>query len=116
MSVFRLLLWWIKALYGSAKELKELGELAGMEETAEFAGALLRPHADGMKPMLETEEGRKLLEEVFQAAREAGRQLAREGRISEETQQRVSRELMPRDMYYQAAKEMFQQAGPQKEK
>ncbi len=109
ISVFRLLLWWMKALYGSAKELKELGEIAEMEETAEFAGALLRPHADGMKPMLETEDGRKLVEDVQIAARGAGRQLAQEGRISEEVLQKVSRELMPRDMYYQAAKESFQQ-------
>ncbi len=109
ISVFRLLLWWMKALYGSAKDLKELGEIAGMEETAEFAGALLRPHADGMKPMLETGDGRKLLEDVFQAAREAGRQLAGEGRIDEGILQRVSKELMPRDVYYQAAKESFQQ-------
>lgn len=79
-----------------------------MEETAEFAGALLRPHADGMRLMLEMEEGRKLVEDVIMASREAGRQLAKEGRISEEALQRVSRELMPRDAYYQAAKGMFQ--------
>lgn len=109
MSMFKLLLWWMKALYGSAKDLKELGEIAGMEETAEFAGALLRPHADGMKPMQEMEEGRRLVEDVLLAAREAGRQLAKEGRISEETLQNVSRELMPRDMYYQAVMETFQQ-------
>ncbi len=108
ISAFKLLLWWMKALYGSAKDVKELGELAGLEEVAEFAGALLRPHADGMRPMLETKEGRKPVEEVITAAREAGRQLAKEGRISEEVLQRVSRELMPRDAYYQAAKEMFQ--------
>lgn len=111
ISAFKLLLWWMKALYGSAKDVKELGELAGLEEVAEFAGALLRPHADGLRPMLETEAGRKLVEDVIMAAREAGGQLAKEGRISEDVLQRVSSELMPRDAYYQAAKEMLQ---PQK--
>lgn len=108
ISAFKLLLWWMKALYGSAKDVKELGELAGLEETAEFAGALLRPHADGMRPMLKMEEGRKLVEDIIMASREAGCQLAKEGRISDEVLQGVSRELMPRDAYYQAAKEMFQ--------
>lgn len=108
ISAFKLLLWWMKALYGSAKDVKELGELAGLEEVAEFAGALLRPHADIMKPMMEAEEGRKLVESIFQSAKDAGRQLAQEGRINEKTLQKVSQELMPRDAYYQAAKEMFQ--------
>jgi multimeric flavodoxin WrbA len=108
ISMFKLLLWWMKAMYGSAKEIVELGEIAGMEEVAEFAGALLRPHADCMRPMLETREGKKLVEDVLLAAGEAGRQLAQDGRISEEVLERVSGELMPRDAYYQAAREMFQ--------
>jgi hypothetical protein len=78
---------------------------------AEFAGALLRPHAEGMRLMLETKEGRKPVEEVLLAAKEAGLQLAKEGRISKEVLQRVSRELMPKDVYYQAANEMFQSPG-----
>jgi hypothetical protein len=41
-----------------------------MEETAEFVGALLRPHADIMKPMQGTEDGKKLVEGIFQAAKE----------------------------------------------
>ena len=77
--------------------------------SSDFAGALLRPMADGMKEMIKAGETR-LVEGVFQAAREAGRQLAREGRISEELQAQVSRELMPRDAYYKAAEMMMQQA------
>ena len=77
--------------------------------SSDFAGALLRPMADGMKEMIKAGETR-LVEGVFQAAREAGRQLAREGRISEELQAQVSRELIPRDAYYKAAEMMMQQA------
>jgi multimeric flavodoxin WrbA len=102
ISMFDLLLKWMKALYGA-------DEIMGMEETAYFAGALLRPHADYIKPMQGTDEGRKIVEGILQAAREAGRQLAQEGRINEKTLQKVSQELMPRDAYYQAVKEMFQQ-------
>jgi multimeric flavodoxin WrbA len=77
--------------------------------SSDFAGALLRPMADGMKEMIKAGETR-LVEGIFQAAREAGCQLAREGRISEELQAQVSRELMPRDAYYKAAEMMMQQA------
>jgi multimeric flavodoxin WrbA len=100
-SMFDLLLQWMKALYRA-------DETQGMEETAEFVGALLRPHADIMKPMQGTEDGKKLVEGIFQAAKDAGKQLAQEGRINEKTLEKVSQELMSRDAYYQAAKEMFQ--------
>ncbi|MCU0638138.1 MAG: flavodoxin family protein, partial [Methanothrix sp.] len=77
--------------------------------SSDFAGALLRPMADGMKEMIKAGET-GLVEGIFQAAREAGRQLASEGRISEELQAQVSRVLMPRDAYYKAAEMMIQQA------
>jgi multimeric flavodoxin WrbA len=75
---------------------------------SDFVGALLRPGADGMREMMKT-KGRGLVESIFQAAEEAGRELVKEGRISEEIQRQVSRELMPKDAYYEAAKEMFEQ-------
>ncbi len=74
-----------------------------------FAGALLRPMADGVKEMIKAGET-GLVEGVFRAAREAGRQLAIEGMISVELQKQVSRELMPRDAYYKAAQMMMEQA------
>lgn len=74
----------------------------------EFAGALLRPMAEGMKEMIKAGE-MGLIEGIFEAARKAGHQLMKEGRISEEIQQAVSRELMPRDAYYKAAQEMIEQ-------
>ena len=79
------------------------------EGSSDFAGALLRPMADGMKEMIKAGETR-LVEGIFRAAKEAGRQLAKEGKISEESQKEVSRELMPRDAYYKAAQMMMEQA------
>jgi len=78
-------------------------------ESSDFAGALLRPMAEGMKEMVKAGET-ALIEGIFRAARDAGRQLAKEGIISEELQKHVSRELMPRDAYYKAAQMMMEQA------
>jgi multimeric flavodoxin WrbA len=79
------------------------------EGSSDFAGALLRPMADGMKEMIKAGETR-LVEGVFRAAKEAGRQLAKEGKISEELQKEVAKELMPRDAYYKAAQMMMEQS------
>jgi multimeric flavodoxin WrbA len=97
LSMFDPLLAQMKAIYDRP------------EGSSEFAGALLRPMAEGVKEMLKAGET-GLVESVFLAAKEAGRQLVKEGRISEETQKAVSKELMPRDAYYKAAQEMMEQA------
>jgi hypothetical protein len=47
------------------------------EGDSEFAGALLRPMAEGMKEMIKADET-GFVEGVFKAAREAGRQLVKE--------------------------------------
>ena len=73
----------------------------------EFAGALLRPHAEALVPMMETGEK---LDDVFQAAQDAGRQLGHDGRMSAKTLNIVSRELMPLDKYVQLLNEGGQQA------
>jgi hypothetical protein len=65
--------------------------------------------AEGMKEMIKAGET-GLVEGVFRAAKEAGLQLAKEGKITEETQKEVSRELMPKDAYYKAAQMMMEQA------
>lgn len=72
----------------------------------EFAGALLRPHGPALKRMLEI---RGLVEDVVEAATEAGRQLIRDGKISPETLATVSRELMSREDYIQVVNQSFQQ-------
>jgi multimeric flavodoxin WrbA len=96
LSMFDPLLVQMKAIYESP------------EGGSEFAGALLRPMAEGMKEMIKASET-GLVESVFKAAKEAGRQLVKEGRMSEETQKAVSKELMPRDAYYKAAQEIMEQ-------
>ncbi len=74
---------------------------------AEFAGALLRPHGPALKPMLKIGG---LVEDVIEAAREAGRQLVRHGSISRETLDTVSRDLMPRQDYMNIINQNFRQA------
>ncbi len=70
----------------------------------EFVGALLRPHGGALKPMMEMGAA---VNDIFDAAKDAGRQLVREGRMSEETLNIVSRELMPLDMHIDAANQRF---------
>ncbi len=72
----------------------------------EFAGALLRPHGAAI-PFI-----RKMglpVDDVFEAAREAGRQLVQDGKIADEVLATVSRELVPRDAYVQTANAFFKQ-------
>jgi len=64
----------------------------------EFAGALLRPHGPALKPMLE----------IGGLVREAGRQLVNDGKISPETLDTVSRELLPMKDYFERANQGFQ--------
>ena len=72
----------------------------------EFAGALLRPHGPGMRRML---EGGYPLDDIFAAAKEAGRQLAADGRMSSETLKTVSRNLVSLEQLTQGANQFFQQ-------
>ena len=48
--------------------------------------------------------------DVFEAAKESGRQLVEDGRMSPETLKVVSRELLPLDMYVQNANQAFERA------
>jgi hypothetical protein len=52
----------------------------------------------------------RLVDEVIQAAKEAGIQLVKDGKISDEIQKRVGKPLMPQGAYYKAAQEMMEQA------
>jgi NAD(P)H-dependent FMN reductase len=61
-------------------------------EIIEFAGALLRPHAEFLRGMLDF---RMPCRDVLEAAREAGRQLVRDGGMSDRTLTIVSRRLVP---------------------
>ncbi len=73
----------------------------------EFAGALLRPHGGALRPMLEMGAP---VNDIFEAAKEAGRQLVRDGEMSAVTLNNISRELLPQEMYIQRINQRFQQA------
>ena len=72
----------------------------------EFAGALLRPHGPVLRRMVERGMS---ADDVFEAAKEAGRQLVEDGRMSPGTLEIVGRELMPLEMYVQTVNQYFQQ-------
>lgn len=71
----------------------------------EFVGALLRPHGPALAAMLEMGAP---VQDVLEAAKRAGDELARRGAISADTLDVVSRPLLPRDMYLRFANQGFQ--------
>jgi hypothetical protein len=81
--------WWEKENCGTVLRICE--ELA-KDMSVEFSGALLRPHACMM------EEHEEKAKEITTAAREAGAQLIREGWISPDLQETVSRPLMAEEV------------------
>ena len=62
----------------------------------EFVGALLRPHGQTLRDLLRRGEG---VDDVLEAAREAGRELANAGRVSAETLAEVGRPLVSLEEY-----------------
>jgi multimeric flavodoxin WrbA len=74
---------------------------------ADFAGALLRPYASAL-PRLK-ERGFPV-DDIYEAAGNAGRQLVQDGKMTSETLAAVSREVVPRETYVQGANAYFQQA------
>lgn len=87
--------WWELGNFGTVvRVVEELAEVAGVT----FAGAVLRPHASLMKEAgVLTRDG----EDVLQAARIAGRELAQENRMSRETLDRISCPLISRKELWQ---------------
>lgn len=72
----------------------------------EFAGALLRPHGPALTAMVEMGIP---VEDIFDAAKAAGHQLVKEGRMASETLQTISRELVPLDMYMEIGNHKFEE-------
>jgi len=66
--------------------------------SAEYSGALLRPHGCAMKPPFVTE---KPVREILDAARDAGWDLIRVGSISQQKLDRVSQEILSQEDYVQ---------------
>jgi len=70
--------------------------------SAEFAGALLRPHASKLRPMIENGTP---VSDIFEAAKEAGHQLVKDGKMSTDTLSTISRELMPLETFIESTNE-----------
>lgn len=75
-----------------------IGQVEALAEHAEwkYAGALLRPHGEVMKPMMERGVA---IDDIFEVSREAGRQMIKKGRMQPETLKAVSRVLVPIKQY-----------------
>ncbi len=72
----------------------------------EFAGALLRPNAQSIQPMMMMGMGDSF-KDVFEAAKRAGVELARDGRMKDETLAVVSRDIMDVDTFANQANKYF---------
>lgn len=66
---------------------------------------LLRPQAEAFKAM---KEAGGPVEDITHAAMEAGRQMVRDGRVSNAVQNTISRELMPLEAYVQTLNQQIQ--------
>ncbi len=73
----------------------------------EFAGTLLRPAGPLLAAMLEMGAS---VQDILDAAHDAGLQLVRDGTISDRALQIVSRDLMPRETYVHFLNQNFEQA------
>jgi hypothetical protein len=74
-----------------------------------FCGALLRPHGPAFKAM--ASEGLPA-NDILDAAREAGRQLIKEGKIASNPFDIISRPLMPLEEYIKRANQNHQKERP----
>ncbi len=73
----------------------------------DYAGALLRPHGPALAAMLDMGAP---VEDVIEAARRAGHELASHGRIGAGTELAVSRTLLPLETYIEFANREFEGA------
>lgn len=72
----------------------------------EFAGALLRPHGSVLKSMSSSGTD---ADDIFDAAKDAGRQLINEGKILDHLQETVSRPLISLESYLQRVNQAYRQ-------
>lgn len=73
--------------------------------SAEYAGALLRPHGCAMKPPFAAE---KAVREILETAKETGWDLVRVGSISQQKLDRVRREILSQEDYVRIFNQHFQ--------
>jgi len=70
----------------------------------EYAGALLRPHGEALRAMLDMGAP---VGDIIDAVREAGRQLIADGKMLQSTLDIISRDLLPVEVYVKMANEQF---------
>lgn len=63
----------------------------------EYSGALLRPHVNAL---IALKDNGNSVDDIFESAREAGRQIIEAGNIKKQTQDAVSRRLVPRKSFF----------------
>lgn len=85
--------------------LVQMRAIYSMPDAAEFVAALLRPGAEAMRYMPEG-----AMDDVVRAARDAGRELVRTGRISESLLKTVSRPLMSEEEYMSMGEKALEEA------
>lgn len=73
----------------------------------DYAGALLRPHGEALSYMVRRGYP---VQDVFEAARQAGKELACKGKMRERTLQMVRRELLPLKQYVDMTNKGFTEA------
>ena len=88
--------WWEMGNFGTV--LRIVKELA-KDTNVEFAGAVIRPHASIMA------ENKEKAEKIFAAARQAGYQLVKEGRMSKDLLKIISQPLISEEKYWRAQSE-----------
>ena len=74
--------------------------------SADFAGALLRPHAGSLKGMIAS--GGPVLD-ILDAARKAGQEMIRAGTISLGLLETISRPIIPRDVFLKTSNQLFEE-------
>ncbi|MFP3984902.1 MAG: flavodoxin family protein [Candidatus Bathyarchaeia archaeon] len=85
--------WWEMDNFGTVLRIAE--ELA-KDMNVEFSGALLRPHSPYMS------KNKEVAEKIFEAAKQAGYQLIREGRIANELLEIIGQPLISKKDWWQS--------------
>jgi len=93
--------WWNKDNFDN---LVNYFKLYGEELNREFSGALLRPHSHAIPSL---REAGVPVDDVFEAAKEAGRQIVKEGKFSQKTLDTVSRDLLPFEGYLNGIRQAY---------
>lgn len=73
----------------------------------DYVGALLRPHGNALWYMLKHDMP---VQDIIEAANDAGKQIIRDGKMKQETLKTVSRELCPIDVYLEKMNTDFRKA------